>query len=194
MTDITDSRDIGGVPSAEAHIDVSDKIEHDRYQAINEARKQVQKVRLNSQVAMAGGKLTRIQSAAILRNALETYLLELRPYAGVDDKARGFWHGFDDRGLGTVEIRAPGPGWHGDEGTVAHLAGLEDVLTAPAVYEREFWKPVKARHGPDTTRRETVYRSIPRPVLKDAISWANSFSRHIGLDIDPGPTDDEWEI
>lgn len=184
MSGVTDDRAIGEAPRYQEQMDVDEKLEADRLQAINEARKTAHKVRQNSRVGQLSGSLSEKQACGAFREALESFLIEIRQYRGISDRAQIFWTGTDERKIGRVTIYPPAGVPGGEARVVDEIRGLDDILQAPAVYTQRYSWTETQRHGGTIRRTAHVQEPLSRDVLKTGLLWANEFCNHIGLDLD----------
>lgn len=166
-------------------LDVSEKIDHDRLRAIAEARRAVREIRESAVVNQLDGTTSRGEADLILREALESYLLEIKQYRNCDETARAYWDGSRDNSIGRVTVEPPADDRFVDcePVTVAEIRGLNDILYSPVYFSHTFTTTHKPRHRPPSELEETVTKPIGRPVLQAALEWANAYVHYIGLDL-----------
>jgi hypothetical protein len=182
-------------PVAEGRLDVEDQLTHDRLTAIRDRRNTALDARHQSRLAALQNDMTEDEANLWYREALESLLLELRPYRDTDEVAASYWTGRNDP-LGHVTADPPDEDPFTDEDPIHAdtIHGLNDVIAAPTIYTVTFETQIKTRHGPDLDREEDVRTTIPRFTLDAALSDTFDYARHLGLDIDVEDEEAEWEV
>lgn len=166
-------------------LDVSEKIDMDRINSITAARNAVREVRETAFMHVLRGDVDPKKADLAFRDALESYLLEVKQYRTIDDTAESYWVGPKDQIIGAVMVDPP-KNEHFDEcepQPAAVIEGLNDILDSPRFFEHTFEQTRHPRHGGPITETETVTATLPRHLLDTALWWANQYVNHIGLDL-----------
>lgn len=170
----------------DVQLDVSDKVDLDRLRAIDEARRQVRDIRETTTISQLKGQVGTEAADIALREALESYLLEIKQYRDCDESARKYWDGSAEGSIGQVVISPPVDHDEFEDCeavTVETIEGLDDILYSPRYFSHTFETTIPTRHGPNQDREITVNQPLSRSILQRALEWANTYVHHIGLDL-----------
>lgn len=201
----TASTPAGGPSEYDEKVSVSEQITHERISAISDARAECRTAREQSELMYRKGKIAREARDIVYREAVESYLLELKPYTEAVEDTNGYWFSEDKPHLGAVWARAPpedDQAWETRADAPAHLElddleprrlavvkNLTEFLLLPRTYETTFAKTQAYPHGSDAAAVAHVTETIDRETITAAMDWGNQFAHRIGLDLSMGGND-----
>jgi hypothetical protein len=195
----------GGPSEYDRKVSVSEQITQDRIAAISDARAECRTAREQSELMYRKGKIAREARDIIYREAVESYLLELKPYCEAVEDTNGYWFSEDEPHLGAVWATPPpedSEAWETRADAPAHLdlddleprrlavvKNLTEFLLLPRTFETAFAKTQAYPHGSDAAAVAHVTETIDRETITAAMDWGNQFAHRIGLDLSMGGND-----
>ena len=157
--------------------DLTELVTTTRFREIHDARQRVVEARTQLMEAQIIGRIDEARAAMILRQAVESYLLELEDLANPPNADRptetDYWN---DVYLGAIEL---------PDGAVVEVYGFDDLLELPDQFEVGVEVEKHVPRKGSVVETETQVAHVPKRILRNAFRQANYFCAEIGLELDP---------